>query len=202
MAVFTVNCVGIAWLSEILGLKTSIPFGSYSLTSAIGPQMFGLPFLLVLAYLGIAYCSWTLALLILGIAKKPFQSWDTLSAPLLASSIFLAWDLSMEPDWSTVDRAGIWRQGGPYFGVPLGNFFGWFVTAWLFFFLLAIYLKGHSSSQRDASLSFWRYPIALYGVCAAGNLLIHFRPMAPEVVFDPTGKAWHTQTILLVDSAV
>lgn len=73
MAVFTVNCVGIAWLSEILGLKTSIPFGSYSLTSVIGPQMFGLPFLTVLAYLGIAYCSWTLALLILGIAKKPFR---------------------------------------------------------------------------------------------------------------------------------
>jgi uncharacterized membrane protein len=202
IAVFALSCLGVAALSESLSLRTGIPFGSYFFTGVMGPRVFDLPVLLVLAYMGIAYCSWILALLMLGIAEKRFSMRDVLAAPLLASCVFLAWDLAMEADWSTVDRAWIWRQGGAYFGVPMSNFVGWLITAWVFFSIFAVYVKRRHLDQRHASLSFWRYPVVLYGVCAGGNLLILLLPMAPSVVFDATGRAWVTREILLADSAI
>ena len=168
----------------------------------MGARLLGLPILLVLAYLVIAYCSWVLAILLLGLAGKHLRSRNLIVMPLLASSIFLAWDVAMEADWSTIDRAWIWRSGGPYYGVPLSNFVGWFITAWAFFQIFAVYARKHPTTQRHRSPKFWRYAVALYGVCAAGNLLIPLLPMAPPVVLDATGKAWHTQAILLTDSAV
>ena len=116
--------------------------------------------------------------------------------------MFFAWDLSMEADWSTIDRAWIWRSGGPYYGVPLSNFVGWFITAWAFFQIFAVYIQKHLPVRRRGSPEFWRYPVALHGVCATGNLLIPLLPMAPQIVLDATGRAWHTQTILLADNAV
>lgn len=201
-SVFVISCLGVSAISETLSLKTGVPFGHYYFTSVMGPKCFGLPFLLVLAYLGIAYCSWAISLLILGVADKHLSRYNVILVPLLASIVFVAWDLSMEPDWSTVDRAWIWRDGGPYFGVPASNFVGWFLTAIVFFQIFAIYCWKRPQNLRLVSKTFWYYPILMYAICAAGNLLIPFLPMAPEIVADATGKLWRTHTILLADSTV
>ena len=65
----------------------------------MGTQVLGLPLLLVLAYLEIAYCSWTLTLVVLNVAGRNTQTRDLFFVPVLASSVFLAWDLAREPDW-------------------------------------------------------------------------------------------------------
>lgn len=200
--IFAVCCLGIGGLSESLSLRTGIPFGHYYFTSVMGPKILGLPILLVLAYLGIGYCSWVLALLILGYIDKPLEGGRTIIVPIIAGFIMLTWDLSMEADWSTVDRAWIWRDGGPIYGVPVSNFFGWYLTSFLFFQVFALYCKHKVKSRYPTSPSYWRAAILLYAVCAFGNLLILRLPMAPSTVIDSSGRQWVTAEILFAGALI
>jgi putative membrane protein len=199
--IFTSLCLGVAGLLEGLSLRTGLPFGSYYFTEVMGPKLSGLPILLVLAYLGMGYCSWVMSLLIVGY-RKPIRGRRTVIIPLLASFVMLAWDLSMEADWSTVDKAWIWRDGGPFFGVPLTNFLGWYLTAFLFLQGFAFYCRSRAPLASSAPRIYWRAAIFLYAICALGNLLILRLPMAAPIVFDASGKPWITAHILTADALV
>jgi putative membrane protein len=201
MLIFTAICLGVAGLSESLSLRVGFPFGSYHFTDVMGPKISGLPVLLVLAYLGMAYCSWVMALMITG-TRKPVSGHRTITVPLLASFIMLSWDLSMEADWSTVDRAWIWHSGGAFFGVPWTNFFGWFLTAYAIFQIFAVYCRARMLVPAPVGRIYWHSAVLLYAVSAAGNLLIFRLPMAPPVVLDATGKLWMTSHILIADAIV
>lgn len=198
---FTCFCLGTAALFESFSLRTGFPFGHYFFTNVMGPKLFGLPLLLVLAYLGIGYCAWILALLILGYREIPLRGTQLVAAPLLASFLMLAWDLSMDPQWATVDRAWIWRDGGAFFGVPVSNFFGWFLTAYLFFQAFALYLRLRLPTSPVAP-GIWEAPIAIYAVCALGNLLLRPLRETPIVVCDPSGECWRSADIRAVCSMV
>ncbi len=126
MLAFTFCCLGTGAVCESLSLRTGFPFGHYVFTGVMGPKLLGLPVLLVFAYLGIGYVSWVLSLLVLRQQSKLLTGAWRWRVPLLASGIMLAWDLSMEADWATVDRAWLWRDGGLFFGVPISNFLAGF----------------------------------------------------------------------------
>ncbi len=53
MSVLAVCCLGFGTVAESLSLGTAFPFGRYHFTDVMGPQVFRLPILLALAYLGI-----------------------------------------------------------------------------------------------------------------------------------------------------
>jgi putative membrane protein len=167
----------------------------------MGPSIFNLPVLLALAYLGIGYCAWIMALQILGYADRNLSGASLVAVPLLASSIMTAWDLAMDPDWATLDHAWIWHRGGSYYGVPISNFFGWFGTACVYYFAFALYRRSHVSPNQIPS-AVRRLPALLYAVCALGNLLILRLPMAPPVVVDASGRQWQTSSILTACAVV
>lgn len=202
MLAFAAICLGVGGLSESLSLRTGIPFGHYYFTSVMGPKIFDLPVLLVLAYLGIGYCSWVLSLLILRYRDVPLTGARIVVLPALASFIMLAWDLSMEADWSTVDKAWIWRDGGVFFGVPVSNFLGWYLTAYIFYQTFALYCAKWQALRPKLPRSYWAAAILLYAVCAAGNLLILKPPMAPPVVIDASGKQWITMHVLIAGALI
>jgi putative membrane protein len=198
MAAFTAFCLGAGALCESLSLRTGFPFGHYIFTDLMGPKVLQLPILLVLAYLGIGYCSWVLVVLILGYRNRPVSGTGVVSLPLLASLIMVSWDVSMEPIWSTIDRAWIWRDGGRFYGVPISNFLGWYFTAFLFYQAFALYRRANPIEMRVLSRGYWRSAIVCYAVCALGNLFI-FRPgLFPHAVIDATGRQWMTKDILMV----
>jgi uncharacterized membrane protein len=197
MAVFAAFCLGAGALCESLSLRTGFPFGHYHFTDLMGPNIFQVPILLVLAYLGIGYCSWVLSLLILGYRNRPLAGGGAIAVPLLASLVMLAWDLSMEPIWSTIDRAWVWRDGGPFYGVPASNFLGWYFTAFLFYQAFAIYCKAKPARPAPSSPSYWRSAIICYGVCAFGNLMIFRTGLFPPAVTDASGRQWSTINILV-----
>jgi uncharacterized membrane protein len=196
ISIFAAFCLGFGGLAESISLRTGFPFGHYYFTDAMGPKVLHVPVLLVLAYLGIGYVSWVLALLILGYLDEPINGVRIFALPLLASFIMLAWDLSMDPNWSTLDHMWIWQHGGPYFGVPLSNFFGWFLTAYIYYLAFALYCWAQPIFAAPPKQSFWCSAILLYATCAVGNPLILRVPMAPPVVTDATGKQWLTADIL------
>ena len=187
IVVFSVLCLGIGSAAEIVGVRTGFPFGHYYFTGVMGPKFLEVPCLLSLAYLGMGYLSWILARAILG----PPRGWRLLAVPLLAAAAMVSWDVCCDPVWSTIVHAWIWTGGGPYFGVPLTNFAGWFLTAFVYYQSFALYLR----SRKSAAPGDQGIAILMYAISAAGNLLLAIPRPAQAVVADPAGIHWSVLSI-------
>jgi hypothetical protein len=174
---------------ENLSIATGFPFGHYYFTELMGPRLFGVPILLGLAYVGMGYLSWTLARVMLRETRRPLLGVRVLTLPMLASFIMVAWDLAMDPIWSTMLHGWIWLKGGAYFGVPVSNFLGWYLTVYVFYQLFALYLRGRATNPHPLPSGYWRVAVIFYGISAAGNVLV-IPPAGLSVVSDPTGAQW------------
>ncbi len=184
--VFMVLCLGTGTFFESLSLRTGFPFGHYFFTGLMGPKLLQLPVLLALAYVGMGYLSWVIALLIVRYQIKPLCGRRVVLLPLIASFIMVAWDLSTDPVWANIDHGWVWRDGGSYFGVPVSNFLGWYLTAYIFYQAFALYLRGRE--VLPAPLKHWRLPVLFYGASAAGNVLLAIPSATPAIVTDSFGR--------------
>jgi putative membrane protein len=197
--VFVTLCSIIGNGMENLGIATGFPYGHYDFLSLMGPKLFRVPVLLGLAYIGMAYVSWTLASAMLNPRGNRLAGARIYAVTLIAVPIMVAWDVAQDPVWSTVLRAWAWYDGGSWFGVPITNYFGWCLTVFLIYTLFAVYL----SRVQTASQPVPTWPaLAFYLLCAAGNVLQLLSRPAPPTVFDPTGRAWQTGSILAASALV
>lgn len=200
ISIFAVICALLGNAMENLGLATGFPFGHYRFLEVMGPKLFAVPVLLGLAYIGMAWVSWILARILLGrLPRRPLVR--ILAMPLIASFIMVAWDLAQDPVWSTFLHAWVWRDGGPWFGVPLSNYGGWFLTVFLIYMFFALYLhRAHTPIAGNAPPM--APAVVFYALCAAGNVLqILTTPRSP-IVRDAAGKPWLAMNILYASALV
>jgi uncharacterized membrane protein len=193
--IFFAICLFIGNIFENVGVRTGFPFGHYYFTNLMGPKLFAVPILLGLAYLGMAYLSWTLARVILGNMQSPLRGSRVVTVPLAAAFIMVAWDFSQDPVWSTILHLWIWQQGGPYFGVPVSNFLGWYLTVYVVYQLFALYLRGRQTNPDPLPAPYWHQAVLFYAASAAGNILLIIPQAALSVVSDPTGTKWKVTDI-------
>ena len=112
--------------AELTGTSTGLPFGPYSYTPLLGWRVAGLvPFPIPLSWFYMVYCS----LAILGRVLAPADDlrsrlrWAALGGLTLA-----AWDVSMDPAMSFATAHWLWHTRGFFYGMPLLNWFGWWLT--------------------------------------------------------------------------
>jgi putative membrane protein len=127
----SVACVAlaVAWAAEHLGETRGLPFGRYSYTDAIQPQLFGVvPLPILLAWLMLALGAWQLARI-----SEPGSPWRVAA---LSAALVVVIDLQIEPVTTLIHGYWRWIDTGSYYGVPPLNFAGWalvgFVIAWAF----------------------------------------------------------------------
>lgn len=124
--------IGITWLVEIIGVRFAIPFGRYTYSAALQPQVGGTPALIPLAWLMMLAPAWGATQAILGSQKARLKGWYWLAFSSLAGIIFTAWDLYLDPQ---MVQRGLWvweETGNPsFFGIPWSNYGGWWLTATL-----------------------------------------------------------------------
>jgi putative membrane protein len=176
---FCVGGYGIAWLTELSSIHTGFPYGSYYYIEATRGQelwVLGVPFMDSLSYVFLAYASYSLALLL--VAPVRGAGWslylletrklrDSHFTTLLAAVLFVYLDIIIDPvalrghRWFLGQIYG-YPDGGVYFGVPLSNFAGWFITGGLMVLLL---------QRLDNALWRWGVP-DLAGRRCAGAFLI------------------------------
>ena len=107
--------------SELAGTTVGLPFGPYQYSDGLGLKLFGhVPALIPVSWFFMALPSYAIAAY-----RFPHRP---LSRVLFASLILLSWDLSLDPAMSLATRYWIWGTEGPYYGMPLLNLFGWYVT--------------------------------------------------------------------------
>jgi len=107
---------------EALGLATGFPYGEYSYSDSLGPTLLGVPFLVPLAWLMMAWPSWLLADRL--VRRRPARI-------TVAAAIFAGWDVVLDPQ---MVQAGYWTWAHPTPGlpgidtVPLTNLAGWLLA--------------------------------------------------------------------------
>jgi uncharacterized membrane protein len=193
--IFFAICLVVGNIFENVGVRTGFPFGHYYFTDLMGPKLFVVPIQLGLAYLGMAYLSWTVARLILGGMRNPLEGSRVVTLPLVAAFVMVAWDFAQDPVWSTILHLWIWQQGGAYFGVPVSNFLGWYLTVYVFYQLFAMYLRGRSVNLGAFNSSYWNLAVLFYAVSAVGNILLVIPRSGGSVVSDPAGTQWKVSDI-------
>lgn len=144
LAVFLVRRVGTRWLpalaavyllslgSELAGTTAGLPFGPYRYTDALGMKLLGhVPALIPLSWFFMALPSYA-------IAWRRFPDRTQVGLRVIVGSlILLSWDLALDPAMSLVTNYWVWGTDGPYYGMPLLNLVGWYVTGFALMAALA-----------------------------------------------------------------
>jgi putative membrane protein len=143
-----------------------------------------------LGYFGTGYVSWVLADLLLDRPnRQPDNPYAKFALPVIASFVMVTWDLVMDPSSSTLGQFWIWHNGGGFFGVPLSNYLGWYLTVWLFYQAFALYLGLKQNPVfTNPSKTFWYQAIVMY--LSIGFVATIF-PSFTNVT-DRAGRVWWT----------
>lgn len=159
---------------EALSIRTGFPFGNYYYDRLIGPRIFDVPLIIMLGYFSMGYVSWMLSNVLLQQYNHKLKKSQIFLIPLIGTFIMVMWDLCMDPLSSTIGSLWVWKDGGSYFGVPLQNFFGWFLVVYIIFQLFALYISRKDSANRGkifVTKPFWMEMGALYGIQALSQLI-------------------------------
>jgi uncharacterized membrane protein len=119
---------------ESIGVATGLVYGPYHYSDALGVKFLGLvPFLIPLAWTMMMYPALVIADSL--VPKELSQLKRVIAVAAVGGLVMTAWDVAMDP---MMVQAGnwIWDVKGGYFGVPLQNYWGWWLTT---FAALGIY---------------------------------------------------------------
>jgi putative membrane protein len=150
MVLFFSVTAAIAWLAESLSIETGIPFGQFYYNDTLGEKIGSVPIMIIPAYIFNGYLAWTMSGLFAGNRKGALQKKQAVLVPVIAALIMVIWNISFESVMSAAEGHWIWPAGGPFYGVPLSNFLGWFATAYLIFQIFALLLLRQGGRQSIA----------------------------------------------------
>ncbi len=134
--VFLITAFSVSLFFESLGVATGYVYGPYHYTDSLGPKFLELvPYLVPLAWFMMMYPSLVIADRLL----PPQAGWKSgalrrLAVAALGGIIMTAWDLSLDP-LMVASNHWVWDVKGVYFGVPLQNYWGWWLTAFIVFYI-------------------------------------------------------------------
>jgi uncharacterized membrane protein len=121
---------------EAVGLATGVPYGSYRYSDALGPTLLGVPFLVPLAWLMMAWPSWLLGEHL----ARPVRPGRRRAVRIVsAAGVLAGWDVVLDPQ---MVQAGYWTWADPSPGlpgvgtVPLTNLAGWVLAGLVLMTLL------------------------------------------------------------------
>ncbi len=154
-AAFTAIAWTVAYAAEFSSTRNGFPFGMYVYVDATRDRelwLSNVPFFDSLSFSFLCYLGWTLALFLyspLLVARDDFQVLDTpairASRPVLVTGAFFTMliDLVIDPltvhgDRWFLGRIYYYPAGGVHFGVPLSNYAGWYLVA---FVTIALYQR-------------------------------------------------------------
>lgn len=153
---------------ESVGVAIGLIYGPYHYSDRLGLLFLGLvPFLIHIAWFMMMYPSLVIAERLIP-ARVP--GWKrTLAAAAVGGLVMTAWDVIMDPVM-TAGGHWIWEVDGAFFGIPLQNFWGWWLTTFSTFALYFLLARPQADSAR-AGFRFDRLAIALYAVTGLAEVL-------------------------------
>ena len=174
---FVVLVFLIGWFFETVSLMTGFPVGNYHYTELMAPFLGHVPVSVMPAYCVMGYASWSMARLLLARTEWSGDNVLRFGVPVLAATLMVVWDLSMDPLRATVEGRWVWSGGGAHYGVPLENYIGWAFVTWIMFQSFALVVTGrHEPPARKVPRSAHRYlwlSVPLIWAAFAGEYLLN-----------------------------
>lgn len=156
----------VPYFMEYLGTTTGLIFGSYHYTDKVQPQLAGgVPFFTISYWRFIIYSVYCWTFLVFQLEQKqPFKR--RALAGCCGAAMLVGLDLAIDPVEVT---RGIWTwtQDGCYFGIPLSNFLGWFITA-LVVLLPLVLVRVEQGRTRGVQGTLWIYHLPSVDVFIEG----------------------------------
>ena len=144
--------------AELAGTTVGLPFGPYRYTDGLGIKWLGhVPVLIPVSWFMMALPSYAIA------SRRFRRASEVLPRVALGSFVLLSWDLALDPAMSFVTKYWIWGTSGPYYGMPILNLVGWFVTGVA---LMVVFAALRVDRWADSLPTSWL--VAFYGA----NLLL------------------------------
>ncbi len=126
------SILALSWAAEVIGSRTGIPFGTYSYTDTLQPQILNVPLQIPLGWLMMLPPSWAVAQ---AISDRIKSRWEFPAFVGLSALAMTAWDLFLDPMMVTWEM-WVWDNPGSYFGVPWINYLGWLLVSALITILI------------------------------------------------------------------
>lgn len=129
--------------AELIGTNTGLPFGSYSYSDLLGAKILGdVPWVIPLSWFTMVFPAFLLT--------RHFLRGRSFVIIALASGFLLTiWDLSLDPAMSKLVPYWIWGQEGSFYGMPLINLFGWWLTGFLISLVFCALVPKFELNQYD-----------------------------------------------------
>ena len=127
--------------SELLGTTVGLPFGPYQYTTGLGIRWFAhVPVLIPASWFTMSIAAFVLTRRWIGVR-------DRTATIVFASFVLGSWDLVLDPAMTRLAPYWIWGSSGPYYGMPLLNLVGWYVTG-LALMALLVFLGADRWAER------------------------------------------------------
>ena len=154
---------------ESVGLATGFPYGEYTYSDDLGPTLLGVPFLVPLAWLMMAWPSWLLAH---RLTRDVRPGRRRPARVAVAAAVFAAWDVVLDPQ---MVQAGYWTWAHPQPSlpgidtVPLTNLAGWLLAGLVLMTLLDLLVARTASGPRTGDGA----PLLVLGWMTLGGAVAH-----------------------------
>ncbi len=152
---------------ESVGVATGWVYGPYHYTDKLGPRFLGLvPYLIPAAWFMMSYPSFVIADWLVPTGWQ--RAARLIGVAAVGGLAMTAWDVIMDP-LMVAGGHWVWEVEGAYFGIPLQNFWGWWLTVFTSF---AVYLLLAGKGSRPAAAGFDRLAVLGYLVTAGGVISV------------------------------
>jgi putative membrane protein len=123
---FFALCTVVSGVLEQIAIS-SADVGAYYYTDVLGPKIGDVPVIIPISWFMMIYPCYVISnLLVDGRPVTTARGWlRLLWLSMVAAVVETAWDLSLDPFMTGKMKAWVWKDGGPYFGIPFQNYFGW-----------------------------------------------------------------------------
>ena len=146
---------------EYVGSTYSLLFGSYYYTNNFAPNLFDVPIAIGFAWIMVIATSHAIVH-----AFSVQSNWLRAAAGALLAVLF---DLVLDPVSYSVKSYWIWEEPGFYYDIPITNFTGWFITAFILHVIIELFFKAPKTD------SIWqRRMVLLYSLMIAMFAFIAF----------------------------
>ena len=150
---FFIIAASVSFIWEFIGVTTGIPFGQYSYTTSLSPALLTVPLFIPLLWCALGYFCM-----------------EASDYYIVASALMVSLDLSFDPVFSSSLHLWTWQSQGQYFGVPLSNFFGWFLASLTFFAIFFFATKRQTKSSSYAIVFYYLFGLDnVVGAWASGS---------------------------------
>lgn len=148
---------------EAVGVATGLVYGGYHYSSRLGPKLFEVPLLIPLSWAMVVYLAHAVAQRLTGDGDRSPTVGRAVFFCVIGAVVTTAWDVVADPQMA---RTGlwVWDTPGEFFGVPVHNFAGWWVTSFLVLAVFRVLTRRCPPEPwGDSSPVFAGLPIAAYG---------------------------------------